>query len=86
IDGVSNEQRINNTYYVTVKITNSGEYLAFFIWIKLYNKNTNKIIAPVFWSDNCVSLFPGESIQIKGVIPADFTDGDIIIKTEGWNC
>ncbi|GAI16629.1 unnamed protein product, partial [marine sediment metagenome] len=86
IDVVSNVQRINNIYYATVKITNSGEYLAFFIWIKLYNKNTNKIIAPVFWSDNCVSLFPSESVQIKAMILGDFTNGDIIVKTEGWNC
>jgi len=76
-------ERINNTYYATVNITNSGEYLAFFIWVKLYNKNTNEFITPVFWSDNCVSLFPSESTQIKAIIPGDFTDGDIIVKTEG---
>ena len=86
IDAVLNVEKINNTYYVTVTITNSDEYLVFFIWIKLYNKNTNKIIAPVFWSDNCVSLFPSESVQIKAMVPEDFTDGDIIVKTEGWNC
>ena len=86
IDAVLNVEKINNTYYVTVTITNSDEYLAFFIWIKLYNKNTNKIIAPVFWSDNCISLFPSESVQIKAMVPEDFTDGDIIVKTEGWNC
>ena len=66
-----------------MNITNSGEYLAFFIWVKLYNKNTNEFITPVFWSDNCVSLFPSESTQIKAIIPGDFTDGDIIVKTEG---
>jgi len=85
IDTVLDIEKINNTYYITVTIINSDEYLAFFIWIKLYNKNTNEIIAPVFWSDNCVSLFPLESIQIKAVIPGDATDGDILIKTEAWN-
>ena len=86
IDVILNVERIKNTYYATVNITNSGKYLAFFIWVKLYNKNTNGIIAPVFWSDNCFSLFPSESTRIKAMIPRDFTDGDIIVKTEGWNC
>ena len=77
---------MNKTYYATLEITNSGKYLAFFIWIKLYNKNTNRIIAPVFWSDNCISLFPSESTRIKAMIPGDFTDDDIVVKAEGWNC
>jgi exo-1,4-beta-D-glucosaminidase len=78
--------KIKNTFYATANIKNSGDYLAFFIWTKLYNKKTGKIIAPVFWSDNCISLFPSESAQIQATIPEDLTEGDITIRTEGWNC
>ena len=86
LDAALSGTRIKNTFYANIDIINSGKYLAFFIWIKLYSKKTSKIIAPVFWSDNCVSLFPSESVQIKAMIPGDFTNGDIIVKTEGWNC
>ena len=86
INVISDVKRKNNTYCITVNITNSGKYLAFFIWIKLYNKNMKRIIAPVFWSDNCISLFPSGSTRIKAMIPGDFIEDDILTKAEGWNC
>ncbi len=71
----SNLKKVGCDHHINITIANPGDYLAFFIWVKLYNKKTNEIIAPVFWSDNCISLFPGESIKINGVIP-----GDIVLK------
>jgi exo-1,4-beta-D-glucosaminidase len=86
LDTVLNIGKIKDDFYVTVDIKNQGYYLAFFIQTKLYSKKTNDIIAPVFWSDNCIFLFPSKSAQIKALVPQDITDGDIFVKTEGWNC
>ncbi|TDB61779.1 glycosyl hydrolase 2 galactose-binding domain-containing protein [Arundinibacter roseus] len=45
---------------VTVTLTNPTDRLAFFIELEVQDKNTGQAITPVFWSDNYVSLLPGE--------------------------
>ncbi|MEA2015506.1 MAG: glycoside hydrolase family 2 protein [Actinomycetota bacterium] len=86
IDVVQDIKNAGRNFNVTVDIKNSGNYLAFFVWVKLFDKKTDEIISPVFWSDNCVFLFPGEELRIKGVVPSYFTDGKLFAKVEGWNC
>jgi hypothetical protein len=79
IEVSSDSKKIDSGYNIDITIKNPGNYIAFFVWIKLYDKKTNEIIAPVFWSDNCVSLFPGEAIKIRGIIPED-----IILKDKTY--
>jgi exo-1,4-beta-D-glucosaminidase len=78
-----NSRKVGCNYHTDITIRNSGNYIAFFVWIKLYDKKTNEIIAPVFWSDNCISLFPGESIGIRGIIPEDTIFKDKTCKDTG---
>jgi exo-1,4-beta-D-glucosaminidase len=94
IDTSRNVQKTGSDYDIDIEVKNKGNYMAFFVWVKLYNKKTDEILAPVFWSDNCVFLFPGESVKIKGMLPGDIAAEDIIsrgaapgnLKAEGWNC
>jgi len=67
---------------VTVKIENNGDRIAFLINLKLVEKDSGKIILPVFWEDNFISLLAGE----KRTIVATFKSDKIIeLKVEGWN-
>lgn len=50
----------DDEYEITVKLKNSSDKLAFFTELQLNDAETNKAILPVFWSDNYVSLLPGE--------------------------
>ncbi len=51
-----------------VKLTNSSKYIAFFVHPKIVNKVTGNTILPVIWSDNYVSLLPGESRKLSAKI------------------
>jgi len=49
-----------NTTVVTVKLKNTSDNLAFFIELKAKSKNSKKLILPVFWNENYISLLPNE--------------------------
>lgn len=71
---------------IEVKIDNPpGGPLAFFNRISLVNKITKKRILPVFYSDNYVSILPGE----EKTVFIDYTAKDNINSAEvslcGWN-
>jgi len=51
---------IEDEYEITVKLKNPSDKLAFFTELQLNNPENNKAILPVFWSDNYISLLPGE--------------------------
>lgn len=53
----------NNRQKVLVKLENSGNGIAFFVRLLLTDKKGQPLL-PVFWSDNYVSLLPGESRMI----------------------
>jgi len=50
----------DDEYEITVKLKNPSDKLAFFTELQLNNPENNKAILPVFWSDNYISLLPGE--------------------------
>ena len=67
---------------VSVHLTNRGKGMAFFLQLRLVKQGTDEDAAPVFWSDNYVSLLPGES----RVLTATFVPNTAIsVKLEGWN-
>lgn len=71
---------------VKIILKNPSEKIAFFISLKLFDKNTGTIILPSFWSDNYVSLLPGETRVIKVEYPIKKVyDSDVIVRVEGWN-
>jgi len=51
-----------------VELTNSSKYIAFFVHPNIVNKVTGNTILPVIWSDNYVSLLPGESRKLYAKI------------------
>jgi exo-1,4-beta-D-glucosaminidase len=67
-----------------VRLTNTGEGVAFFLHARAVKRGTDEEIAPVHWSDNFVSLLPGESRELTYELPA-FSGGPVSVKLDGWN-
>jgi exo-1,4-beta-D-glucosaminidase len=61
---------------VHVTMANPSDKLAFFIELEVVGADSGRLAAPVLWSDNYVSLTPGETRQIHGAIPAHALDGE----------
>jgi exo-1,4-beta-D-glucosaminidase len=55
---------------VHVTLTNPSDKLAFFIELEVVGAESGRLAVPILWSDNYVSLVPGETRQIQGAMPA----------------
>jgi hypothetical protein len=69
-----------------VTLTNPGHNMALLTHLQLRRKSTGDRVLPVFYSDNYVSLAPGESRTVH--IDADLADlkGDVpLVVVDGWN-
>jgi exo-1,4-beta-D-glucosaminidase len=65
-----------------VKLTNTGNTLAFFIEAKIVGAKSKQILTPVFWDDNYISLPPGA----QRVLHVKFPPGETPeLKLQGWN-
>ena len=71
---------------IEVTISNKeGNPLAFFIRLSLVDEITGKRILPVFYSDNYISILPGESKKIL-IQPPDLTlKPNHKVSLKGWN-
>ena len=55
---------------IFVSLANPTDKLAFFIELAVVGAESGRMAAPILWSDNYISLAPGETRQIHGGIPA----------------
>ena len=71
---------------VNVTVTNPSEKLAFFMELMATKKSDGSSILPVFWSDNYISLAPGESkiLNLK-IYAKDLGDDELAIQVQGVN-
>jgi exo-1,4-beta-D-glucosaminidase len=67
---------------VTVELRNSGSQVAFFTHLRAVKAGTEEEVAPVYWSDNFVSLMPGDS---RALTVSGLGDAAVEIKADGWN-
>jgi exo-1,4-beta-D-glucosaminidase len=77
-------RRANERGEIAVDLRNSGNSVAFFIHLRAVKAGTDEEIAPIFWSDNFVSLMPGDArtLTVSG-LPE--TKEEVEIKVDGWN-
>ena len=62
-----------------VKLTNNSEAVAFFLRLSAKDMQGN-MITPAYWSDNFISLKPGETRTVTCRVR-----GEAQIEIEGWN-
>jgi len=74
-----------NDKTLTVVLENKSDKLAFFIELQLTNSATGQSILPVFWSDNYISLLPGETKTIKADFNTKLTVSELTFNYKGLN-
>ena len=88
IEIISKDHKIDtNENKYEFKINNSGDCIALFLELKLYEKNEDndmKIITPIFWSDNYFSILSGEYRIVTVEFVSDNTK-KIELEIIGWN-
>ena len=69
---------------VVAQLSNPADALAFFVELRVLDANGNSIL-PVLWSDNYVSVLPGENRELTARFPTvdDVTGATLVVK--GWN-
>nr|AIA89922.1 CAZy families GH2 protein [uncultured Zunongwangia sp.] len=79
------KKEVKDNIIYTIRLNNSGKHVAFFANLKLKNEN-KEIISPAFWSDNYVSLTPGEEkVLTCRIAPKDVDAQPCRIEISGWN-
>ncbi len=70
----------------TITVTNTGKAVAFFVHIRTLKKKDSDDILPVIFSDNYISLAPGESRVIEcSYLNTDAENTSPFILVSGWN-
>jgi exo-1,4-beta-D-glucosaminidase len=67
-----------------VQLRNFGSSVVFFVHLRAVKAGSEEDIAPVFWSDNYVSLLPGKSKWIT-LKRGEINRGPVQIQIKGWN-
>ena len=71
---------------IDVALTNATSQIAVMAHWQLRNQRTSERVLPVFYSDNYVSLLPGESKTITIEAPASALGADQpLVVVDGWN-
>jgi len=66
-----------------VTLNNVAKHIAFFLELKVLDKETGETVLPVFWDDNYISLLPGESRTVTATFPD--SGSDVEFALDGWN-
>ena len=74
-----------NKKSLSVHLINNTDKIAFFIELQLKNSETGKSILPIFWSDNYITLLPGESKTITADFETEFNTNKLTFSYKGLN-
>ena len=70
--------------HVAVTFTNTGTAPALNVKLTLLDDRGARIL-PAYWSDNYVSLLPGETRTVDSAVPAGAVKGGVKVGLRGWN-
>ncbi|MFW6389381.1 MAG: glycosyl hydrolase 2 galactose-binding domain-containing protein [Marinilabiliaceae bacterium] len=68
-----------------VKVTNHGDGISLLTRLKMVDARTGQEILPVLWSDNFISVLPGESCELQVVFPRGEYAGDMTLEAQPFN-
>jgi exo-1,4-beta-D-glucosaminidase len=75
----------DNSEQVThIRLENKNSTLAFFLRLNLFDCNSGKEVIPVLWSDNYISLVPGETTELTARYRSPHS-GTVRVDLTGWN-
>jgi len=67
-----------------VHLSNGGKNIAFLLHAQIVKSSSGEELAPVLWSDNFVSLLPGENRILTVTLPSG-NKGGSELRVDGWN-
>jgi exo-1,4-beta-D-glucosaminidase len=70
---------------VTVDLTNATRGVAFFERAEVLSTHDGDEILPIEYSDNYVTVFPGETVTVRATVPAGTTDNPAWVRVGGYN-
>jgi len=70
-----------------IRLTNPAKSLAFFVRLSLLDKAEGQELAPVYWSDNCLSILPGTTREVTARYALDALAEGVnpVLAVEGFN-
>ena len=84
--GVTAERTTNGAgqQVVTVKLHNGTRRIAFFERAELTSTRDGDEILPIEYDDNYVTVFPGETVTVRGLVPNPYADANWV-RVTGYN-
>lgn len=80
------QQILGASNVINVTLTNSSSVVAVMTHVQLRDASTGNRVLPVFYSDNYVSLLPGESRSLTITAATADLNGDApMLSVDGWN-
>lgn len=84
VEAQKNEMEEGKTGY-SIRLSNRGESLALMCVLKLVDPVSGLEVLPSFWSDNYLSLLPGEEHTVKVEIGSDNLPGELVLTHKAFN-
>ncbi|MDQ2835461.1 MAG: glycoside hydrolase family 2 [Acidobacteriota bacterium] len=83
----ANAARVNEGDMVKTKVelTNADKVVSLANKLTLLDVKTKQRILPAYYSDNYISLLPGETREVEIEYPRTFSDTSVEIAIRGWN-
>ena len=85
ISAVAKSTRAGDNIRVQIELRNTGILVSLANKLTLLNAADGSRILPAYYSDNYISLLPGESREIEIEYPAKSAAGPAQLSLRGWN-
>ena len=85
LSATANSTRTGANIRVRVDLRNTGSTVSLASKLTLLNAGDSSRILPAYYTDNYVSLLPGESREIEIEYPAKSANGSAQLALRGWN-
>lgn len=77
------QRKVGEETHITIRLHNPSSHIAFFERVTVSKTKGGNEILPIEYTDNYVTVFPGETVEIQGTIWKDVTAG--WVRIEGYN-
>ncbi|HVC46327.1 MAG TPA: glycoside hydrolase family 2 TIM barrel-domain containing protein [Terracidiphilus sp.] len=86
LDAAATQSDDDGMRTVTVTVHNPSKSIALMAHLQLRRKTSGERVLPVFYSDNYISLIPGETrtVNLRAAV-SDFKGEDALVVFDGWN-
>jgi exo-1,4-beta-D-glucosaminidase len=64
----SQQKKVGEQSHVAIRLHNPSTHIAFFERATISSTKEGNEILPIEYSDNYVTVFPGETVEIQGII------------------